>query len=327
MLNILVAGGFNEENAEQLPHVEEFARLLGGEVITQGHVLVNGCSTGFDRTVAEGAAAVAKERGKDPKECIVSYCLQGQDPAHALGNVRRSQLVDWELGNPRLRIPEPIELADAVVLVGGFTGTHRAANWARINGKPILPVPRFGDAAEVVFAEELSAFEQKYAGRITKSEFSDLAQVTSEPADLARTVISLAERVQASQSVFMIMSFTNDPALEDLYESCKEVCVEEGYDCRRVDDESSVPRIVQAILARISECAFAIVDLTDEKANVYYELGYAQALDKPVIVTAKIGTNLPFDVKDIPVIFWENQTGFKKQLRKKAKEISARQGR
>jgi predicted Rossmann-fold nucleotide-binding protein len=327
MLNILVAGGFNEENAEQLPHVEEFARLLGGEVITQGHVLVNGCSTGFDRTVAEGAAAVAKERGKDPKECIVSYCLQGQDPAHALGNVRRSQLVDWELGNPRLRIPEPIELADAVVLVGGFTGTHRAANWARINGKPILPVPRFGDAAEVVFAEELSAFEQKYAGRITKSEFSDLAQVTSEPADLARTVISLAERVQASQSVFMIMSFTNDPALEDLYESCKEVCVEEGYDYRRVDDESSVPRILQAILARISECAFAIVDLTDEKANVYYELGYAQALDKPVIVTAKIGTNLPFDVKDIPVIFWENQTGFKKQLRKKAKEISARQGR
>ena len=327
MLKILVSGGFNDKNEEQLPREEEFARLLGREVIAQGHVLLNGCSTGFDRTVAEGAAAATKERGKDPKEFIVSYCLQHQHPAHALGNVRGSQLIDWELGNPTLRVPEPIELADAVVLVGGFTGTHRAANWARISGKPILPVTRFGGAAEVIYTEELGAIEQKYAGRLTKSEFSDLSQMISEPADLARTIISLAERVQASKLVFMIMSFTNDPALIDLFESCKEVCTDEGYDCRRVDDESSVPRILQAILARIIECAFAIVDLTDEKANVYYELGYAQGLDKPVIVTAKKGTSLPFDVKDIPVIFWENQKGFKMQLQKKVKAISAQQGR
>lgn len=327
MLHILVAGGFNENNKEQLPHVEEFAQLLGKEVIRQGHVLVNGCSTSFDRVVAESADAAAKELQKDPVVCIVSYVLHGQKPAHTFGNVRKSQLVDWELGNPRLRVPEPIELADAVILVGGFTGTHRAANWARINGKPLLPLPRFGDAAEVIYAEELDAFEEKYAGRLTKSEFEDLAQLTSEPAHFARTVVSLAERIQASRSVFVIMSFSEDPALEDVYESFKEVCSQEDYDCRRVDDESNVPRILPEILARISDCAFAIVDLSDEKANVYYELGYAEALKKPLIVTAKKGTRLPFDVKDIPVIFWENQTRLKSQLRKKVKEISLGQGR
>ena len=190
-------------------------------------------------------------------------------------------------------------------------------------------MPRFGDAAEVIYAEELDSFADKYAGRLTKSEFENLAQLTSEPADFARTVISLAERVQASRNVFVIMSFSADPALEDLYESFKEVCAkqEPPYNCRRVDDESLVPRILPEILARISDCAFTIVDLTDEKVNVYYELGYAEALGKPLIVTARAGTSLPFDVKDIPVIFWENQTGLKKQLTKKVQAISARHGR
>jgi nucleoside 2-deoxyribosyltransferase len=123
------------------------------------------------------------------------------------------------------------------------------------------------------------------------------------------------------------MSFSDDPILQDLYESFKEVCTKEGYDCRRVDDAGNVPRILPEILARISDCAFTIVDLSDEKANVYYELGYAEALGKPLIVTAKMGTKLPFDVKDIPVLFWANQTGLKTQLQEKVKEIRARQGR
>jgi len=41
-----------------------------------------------------------------------------------------------------------------------------------------------------------------------------------------------------------------------------------------------------------------------------------------LIVTAKEGTTLPFDVKDIPVVFWRNQTGLKEVLRKKVEELS-----
>src|SRR5262249_25512541 len=113
MLHILIGGGFDENDEERLLQLEEFARLLGREVISQGHILMNACRTSFDRVVAESANAAVMAFKGNPIDRIISYVLAGQKPAHTFGNVRTSQLIDWELGNPRLRVPEPIELADA----------------------------------------------------------------------------------------------------------------------------------------------------------------------------------------------------------------------
>ena len=327
MLRILVAGGLDESNKEVLPELQSFAQLLGKEVISQGHLLLNACRTSFDRTVAESANATAIELGHKPTDRIVSYVMSGHAPIHTFGNVRTSQLVDWELGNPRLRVPEPIETADAVVIVGGFLGTHRAANWARINGKPLLPVPRFGGAAEKIYTEELATFNDQHSSKISRTEFEDLAQLTSDQKDFAKTVVSLAEKLHTSSSVLAVMSFSDDPHLSDAYESFREICREFKYECARIDDESDIPRIVPELLQKLAQCAFCIVDISEEKPNVYYELGYAEAAKRPVIVTARKGTSLPFDVKDIPVLFWENQKGLKEQLRKRIKAIAAKQGR
>ena len=296
-------------------------------MIDQGHCLLNACRTTFDAAIAESAHTEAAARGLDPTDRIVSYVLSGAKPIHCLGNVRTSQLVDWELGSPKLRVPEPIEAADAVLVVGGFTGTHRAANWARIGGKPVLPIPRFGGAAGKIYAEELASFEERYSGRLSRDQFEDLAQLTSDPKQFAKTVVALAERVQASKSVLVVMSFSNDPALSDAYESFKEICVEFGYEAARIDDDSDVPRIMPELLQRLGRCAFCVVDLSYETVNVYFELGYASASKRPLIVTAKKGTPLPFDVKDIPVVYWESQKSLKEQLRKRIKAIAAKQGR
>src|SRR5215472_5016654 len=122
MLKILVAGGLDETNNEVLPKLQSFAQLLGKEVISRGHLLLNSCRTSFDRAVAESANGAAIELGYKPADRIVSYVMAGNTPVHNFGNVRTSQLVDWELGNPRLRIPEPVEAADAVVIIGGWLG-------------------------------------------------------------------------------------------------------------------------------------------------------------------------------------------------------------
>ena len=327
MLRMLIVGGFDETDKETLPALREFAQLLGKEVIDQGHALLNACRTSFDAAVAESAHTEAIAKGLNPTDRIVSYVLAGHVPAHKLGNVRTSQLVDWELGNPKLRVPEPIKSADAVLVVGGFTGTHRATNWARIGGKPVLPIPRFGGAAEKIYAEELASFDERYSGRLSRDQFEDLAQLTSDPKQFAKTVVSLAERVQASKSVLVVMSFSDDPSLSDAYEFFKEICVEFGYEAARIDQENDVPRIMPELLQRLGRCAFCVVDLSHEKANVYYELGYANASKRPVVVTAKKGTPLPFDVKDIPVLFWESQKSLKEQLRRRINAIAIKQGR
>jgi hypothetical protein len=320
MMNILVAGGLDEQNKDLLKPQKEFAKLLGREIILQGHVLINACLTSFDAAIAESAYHTAKEEEKDPNERIVCYVLPGQELAHEFGNILQSQLQDWELGGRRLRVPEPIQLADAVILVGGFEGTNRAANWTRIAQKPLLPITRFGGTAEQVYGEEYDNFD-RYRGRISRADYENLTQLRSPLDAFAKRVVLLAQMAQASRAVFVIMSFSEDPALVDVLDTYKDVCGDFDYICERVDDASNVPRILPEMLERISGCAFAIVDLSVESPNVYYELGYAEGNNKPVIVTAKKGTNLPFDAKDIPVIFWENQFGLKNMLREKVKKL------
>jgi nucleoside 2-deoxyribosyltransferase len=123
------------------------------------------------------------------------------------------------------------------------------------------------------------------------------------------------------------MSFSGETKIEDAYDSFKEVCEEYNYQCTRINDANAINRIVPEIMANIKKSAFIIVDLTEERANVYYELGYAQGLNKPVIVTAFKDTPLPFDLHDIPTIFWDGQRNLKTRLREKIEKIASSQGR
>ncbi len=326
MLRILVVGDVDAD-PELVQDVRTFAERVGAAVVRQKHLLLNSCRNELDRIVAGEAENQLNGEGGDPKQRIISYVMEGQDPVHRFGTVRQSRLHDWELGSPGLMTPEPVELADAVIVIGGAHGTHRAANWARIANKPLLPVTRFAGAGREIYYQELDRFANTYASRVERSEYESLSDMSSDPDALANIVVSLAERITSSSSVFVVMSFSENPELEDVYGTFKAACVDEKYSCSRVDEDSNVPRILPEILSRIYGCAFVIVDLTDEKLNVYYELGYAEALGKPLIVTAKEGTQLPFDVKDIPVIFWKNQTGLRDQLTKRIREIAETQGR
>jgi nucleoside 2-deoxyribosyltransferase len=93
------------------------------------------------------------------------------------------------------------------------------------------------------------------------------------------------------------------------------------YRCERITEENAGDRILPDILERIGRAGFTIVDLTDLRPNVFYELGYADGLGKKVIVTAKEGTELPFDVKDIPTIFWSGQTQLRRDLEKRIRTV------
>jgi hypothetical protein len=69
---------------------------------------------------------------------------------------------------------------------------------------------------------------------------------------------------------------------------------------------------------------FVIVDLTNERPNVFFEAGYAHGLGKIPIYVARDGTSIHFDVKDYPVIFFKNM----KELREGvSRRISAIIGR
>ena len=68
------------------------------------------------------------------------------------------------------------------------------------------------------------------------------------------------------------------------------------------------------MLEELAALLIVIADVTFGSVNVYYELGFAEALGKDVIVIAKKDTPLPFDTNDIPTAFFEDQTRLEESL-------------
>lgn len=333
MLSILVVGGYDTSEAD-IDSVRTFCKELGRQLIDQGHCVIGACQTSFDRDIAEAARdqLVAQDPQNVDKR-LISYILSGTSPIHDFGSLRQSRLTSWDPGVGPSFVPEPIKSADAVILVRGYDGTFRAAHWSNVAKKPLLPLTCFGGAAAAIYREEFDRFEEKYSGRLSRARYEELTTVTADWASLAEKVVSLAEDSATSNHVVAMMSYTKDGptglALKNAYAAYRQATKEFGYICERVEDQNTVGRIVPRILAQIRESAFVIADLTDLRPNVLFEVGYAIGLDKPVILTAQKDTDLPFDVRDMPTIFWDpiDMVDLQDKLRVKVELIAKTQGR
>ena len=162
-VRVLVAGGFDVSDP-QADDMRAFCRAAGKALAAHGHVLLNGARTELDALIAEAVDEALQGSGqKDLDQRIVSYVVAGQKPVHTHGTLIRSQLLNWEISSANFYIPEQVAQADVVVLIGGFEGTYRAANWAAIAKKPLLPFAAFGGAAAEIYHRELNDFDRNIA--------------------------------------------------------------------------------------------------------------------------------------------------------------------
>lgn len=118
----------------------------------------------------------------------------------------------------------------------------------------------------------------------------------------------------------------NKPELEDVLDSIKEVAQRCGVQAERVNEPQSNERITDRILESIQRAEFVIVDLTGSRPNVYYEAGYAQGVGKTPIFIARNGTELEFDLKDYPVIFFQNLKQLKDALEVRLRYLAEERG-
>jgi len=123
----------------------------------------------------------------------------------------------------------------------------------------------------------------------------------------------------ARPKAFVIMQFGNgyDPIYNDLIKPTVE---DAGFECVRGDEQATVNLILQDIIVSIKEASLIIADITPDNPNVYYELGYAHAINKPTIILCdSTRSKLPFDVSGFRTLFYDNSIHGKGKIEKTLK--------
>ena len=111
----------------------------------------------------------------------------------------------------------------------------------------------------------------------------------------------MEESEKGKPTAFVIMPFGQD--FDEIYEHfLVSVLTESGFAVRRADNLQNAQNIIKDIVNGIAKSDLIVADLTDSNPNVYYELGLAHALNKPVILLTQELDSLPFDLKSYRVV-------------------------
>jgi hypothetical protein len=100
---------------------------------------------------------------------------------------------------------------------------------------------------------------------------------------------------------FVLMPFA--PEFDEIYNLfITPTLVEAGFEVFRADDMISNQNILRDIVSAIENSDLVVADLTTANPNVYYELGIAHALGRPVILLVQDIAELPFDLRAYRVV-------------------------
>lgn len=120
-------------------------------------------------------------------------------------------------------------------------------------------------------------------------------------------------------SVFVGMAFGNYPELTNIFEAIVRVCINFDLEATRVSDTPDSGAIHPQILEEIEDAELLIFDLTIERPNVYYELGYAHGVGnrrEEIILIAKTGTNIHFDISHLRILYYDDAFDLMNKLEK-----------
>jgi len=180
------------------------------------------------------------------------------------------------------------------------------------------PVKKSPFFKEMFGKKEFDHYEYKKA---VEREFEEVAtDVTAELYKEAIILIAsgkykvLRKRIEEEKKkkyTFFICPFGNEEVNHNYEYVIKPLVEKYQYIIQRVDEISHTNLITNEILNAISKSDFIVADLTDERPNCYYEIGFAHALGRPIIILAKEGTSQHFDIAGYKWNYWKDYKDLK----------------
>lgn len=112
-----------------------------------------------------------------------------------------------------------------------------------------------------------------------------------------------------TNSCFVIMPFS--PTYQKEYEGIIRPAVEDaGLVPIRADEIYSKPQVMADIWKCLKCAKIVIAELTGRNTNVFYEVGLAHALGKPVIIITRNQDDVPFDLKALRYLYYNTEDPF-----------------
>ena len=96
------------------------------------------------------------------------------------------------------------------------------------------------------------------------------------------------------------------------------MCKSLRLNASRVDENFTAGFIILEIVKLIEQAGFLIFDLTEERPNVYYELGYAHGVGNApsnILLVARKDAELHFDISGLRIQFYTSTEDLRKVIR------------
>ncbi len=183
------------------------------------------------------------------------------------------------------------------------------------------------DISEVITLAEYSHQEKWIEHRVTVRraiEPNNIHEIMLRPLGYAR----LAELDGAnpdSPQGFVAMWF--DDSQNEASKAIQNAISDAGYKPQQINQKEHINKICDEIIAEIRRSRFVVADFTSEPDNprggVYYEAGFAQGLNIPVIWTCRedlIG-QVHFDTNHYNHITWKNEADLYEKLKKRIEAV------
>jgi len=129
---------------------------------------------------------------------------------------------------------------------------------------------------------------------------------------LAKKTVAMLEDLRPRPAFYVRLLATDHsefPAVERFFRNVVDgVVVDRGFTPREMGRERPEMAFMNVeIFQSLHRAGLVIVDLTGVRANCMMELGYALGRNRRIILSAKVGTRLPFDEDKLPTYLWDEK--------------------
>lgn len=134
----------------------------------------------------------------------------------------------------------------------------------------------------------------------------------------------LSSSFQPDTAFIMMWMDPKKSELEDVDNTVKRCFNKFGITAERADDIEHDGLITEEIIEKIKSSEFLFADLTGARPSVYYEVGFAHAISKRVILYRKVGEKIHFDLVGYNCPEYTNLSDLEKKLIKRLAHMTGR---